>query len=181
VTLQWQWNAGVYTQFNQSYAATGNNNLLGVNAEDGSADANGTDPAGTPESYKQYATFGATDGYFSAASGVVPTVAQVSVSPSSLSFGNQTVGVQSGALVAVLTNNYSSAFTISSITVSGTTDFTESDNCPRTSGGLTSSCTISVKFKPSTTTPESAKIVINDTANNSPQTVYLTGTGQPQP
>lgn len=180
ITLQWQWNAQVYTQFSQTYATTTNANVLGVNAEDGSADAYGTDPAGTPESYKPYATFGATDGYFSAASGVVPTVAQVSVSPSSLSFGTVPVGQTSSPMTAVLTNNYGSGFTIGGIAVSGTNanDFLESDNCPRTSGGFTSSCTITVTFKPGYTTQESAKIVITDTANNSPQTVYLSGTGQ---
>lgn len=181
ITLQWQWSAQVFTQFSQTYATTTNNNVLGVNPEDGTADAFGTDHAGTPETYKASATFGATDGYFSAASGVVPTVAQVSVSPSSLSFGTQTVGTTSGAMTAALTNNYSSAFTISSIAVSGTNakDFVESDNCPRSSGGLTSTCTISVTFTPSSSAFEEAKIVITDTANNSPQTVYVSGTGQP--
>ncbi|HEV2279211.1 MAG TPA: choice-of-anchor D domain-containing protein [Acidobacteriaceae bacterium] len=180
ITLQWQWNAQVFTQFSQTYATTTNTNVLGVNAEDGAADAYGIDAAGTPETYKPNATFGATDGYFSAASGVVPTVAQVSASPSSLSFGTVPVGQSSSPMTAVLTNNYGSGFTISGIAVSGTnaSDFTESDNCPRTSGGFTSSCTINVTFKPGYTTPEAARIVITDTANNSPQTVYLSGTGQ---
>lgn len=181
ITLQWQWNAQVYTQFSQTYATTTNSNVLGVNPEDGTADAFGTDPAGTPETYKPNAVFGGTDGYFSAASGVVPTVAQVSVSPSSLSFGSQTELQTSAPLTAVLTNNYSSGFTISNIAVSGanSADFAESDNCPRTSGGLTSSCTISVTFTPHSGAQEEAKIVVTDTANNSPQTVYLSGTGHP--
>ncbi|HKR27531.1 MAG TPA: choice-of-anchor D domain-containing protein [Acidobacteriaceae bacterium] len=181
ITLQWQWNAQVYTQFSQTYATSTSNNVLGVNAEDGSADAFGTDPAGTPETYKPNATFGATDGYFSAASGVVPTVAQVSVAPSSLSFGTVNVGQTSASMAATLTNNYGSAFTISNIAISGTNanDFSiVSNTCPLTAGGFTSSCTITVTFKPSYTTLESAKIVITDTANNSPQTVYVSGTGQ---
>ena len=181
ITLQWQWNAEVYTSFSETYATSTNNNVLGVNGEDGSADAYGTDPAGVPETYKADATFGATDGYFSATSGVVPTVAQVSVAPSSLNFGTQILGAPAGTpLTAVLTNNYASGFTISSIAVSGTNapDFHESDNCPRTASGFTSSCTISVTFTPLYATAESAKIVITDTANNSPQTVFLSGTGQ---
>ncbi len=63
ITMQWQWNAAVYTQFSNTYATTTNSNVLGVNSEDGTANANGTDPAGTPETCKQYATFGATGGY----------------------------------------------------------------------------------------------------------------------
>jgi hypothetical protein len=83
-------------------------------------------------------------------------------------------------MTAVLTNNYGSGFTIGGITVSGTnaSDFVESDNCPRTAGGFTSSCTITVTFKPGSAMQEAAKIVISDTANNSPQTVYVSGTGQ---
>jgi hypothetical protein len=180
ITLQWQWSAGVYTQLGTTYASSTNNNVLGVNPEDGSADTHGTDPAGTPESFKGFATFGTTGGYFSAPGGIVPTVAQVSASPSSLAFGTQPVGVPSGSLSAVLTNNYSSAFTISSISVMGAnaSDFTESNNCPIGTNSLTTSCTINVTFTPTYSTAESAKIVISDTANNSPQTIYLTGTGQ---
>ena len=62
VTLQWQWGAAVYTSLSATYATTSNSNVLGVNAEDGSADANGTDPAGTPETYKASVIFGATGG-----------------------------------------------------------------------------------------------------------------------
>lgn len=59
-------------------------------------------------------------------------------------------------------------------------DFAESDDCPKTPSPFQNSCTITVTFTPSYGggTSESAKIVINDNANNSPQTVYLTGTGQ---
>jgi hypothetical protein len=182
ITLQWQWNAGVFKQFSTTYANTGNSNLLTVNAEDGPANANGTDPAGTPEAFKQYATFGATGGFFSSASGIVPTVAQVSASPSSLDFGVQPVGHSSNTQQVVLTNNYSTALTISGIAFAGgdANDFKETDTCSRTAGGFVagSSCTITVTFTPSYSNFESAKMVITDTANNSPQTVYLSGTGQ---
>jgi hypothetical protein len=183
VSFQWQWAAGVYTSFG-SYATSSNSNALGVNPEDGSADLNGTDPAGTPETYKANATFGATGGYFSAASGVIPTIAQVSASPSSLAFGPQAVNTTSKQMTAALTNNYSSPFTIGSITVTGAnaSDFQVTDTCPRGTNTFLSggTCPIYVTFTPTygSGTPESAKIVITDTANNSPQTVYLTGTGQ---
>lgn len=84
ITLQWQWGAAVYSSFSTTYATTGpsNTNVLGVNAEDGSADPNGTDPAGTPETYKGSLLFGATDGglnsyigFLTPGAGVVPTIA----------------------------------------------------------------------------------------------------------
>jgi hypothetical protein len=40
------------------------------------------------------------------------------------------------------------------------------------------SCTLYVTFTPSDVDSRTAKVVINDDANNSPQTVYLSGTGQ---
>jgi hypothetical protein len=183
ITLQWQWGAAVYSSFSTTY---GN---LGVNPEDGSADLNGTDPAGTLESYKGSLIFGATGGgatnyagYFSAAAGVVPTIAPMSVSPSSLSFAAQTQGTTSSAQSAVLTNNDVVSHTITSITISGAnaTDFTPTNNCPLSPSTLAAgtSCTITVTFTPGDVGSRSAKVSVNDDANNSPQTLYLSGTGQ---
>jgi hypothetical protein len=191
ITLQWQWGAAVYNSFSTTYATTSpsNSNLLGVNAEDGTANANGTDPAGTPEAYRASVIFGATGGggtnytgYFTPGAGVVPTVAPMSVSPSSLDFGPQNQGTVSGSLTTVLTNNDSAAHTISNVGVMGTNaaNFTQTNNCPISPNALAGgvSCTITVTFTPSDVGTRTAKIVLNDDANNNPQTVYLSGTGQ---
>ena len=191
VTLQWQWGAAVYASFSTIYATTTPStlNVLGVNPEDGTADAYGKDPAGTPETYKADVIFGATGGgltnytgYLSTAAGVVPTIAPMSVSPSSLDFGGQSQGSTSAAMTTVLTNNDSAPHTISSLSVTGTeaSDFTQTNNCPISPATLASgySCTITVTFTPSDVGTRTAKIVVNDDANNSPQTVYLSGTGQ---
>jgi len=198
VNLQWQWSAAVYTSFGNSYATNSNTNVLGVNAEDGSANTNGTDPAGTPETYKAAVIFGATGGgltnytgYRSSAAAVVPTIAPMSVSPSSLDFGTQNQGTTTAiALTAVLTNNDSVQhnFTGSGIQMLGTNagDFTLVPNGPGTPNnclalpGLASgaSCTLYATFTPSDVGTRTAKIALNDDANNSPQTVYLSGTGQ---
>jgi hypothetical protein len=197
ITLQWQWGAAVYKSFSTTYATTTpvNSNVLGVNAEDGSADMNGTDPAGTPESYKASLTFGATGGggtnytgYFSPGAGVVPTVAPMSVSPSSLDFGSQSQGTTTAVpLTAVLTNNDSNShnFPVMGTKIMGTnaSDFTlvttGANNCVgMTSLAAGANCTLYVTFTPSDVGTRTAKIVINDDANNSPQTVYLTGSGQ---
>jgi hypothetical protein len=191
VTLHWQWGAAVYTSFGTTYATGTNANVLGVNAEDGSADANGTDPAGTPETYKASVIFGATGGgltnytgYFSPAAGVVPTIAPMSASPSSLDFGTQKQGTTSAALTAMLTNNDSASHNISSITITGTNAsnfaFAATNTCPVSSSTLAAgaSCTLAVTFTPSDVGTRTARIVISDDANNSPQTVYLSGPGQ---
>ena len=187
VTLQWQWGAAVYSSsFNPTYATSSNSNVLGVNVEDGSADTNGTDPAGTPETYKTSVVFGATGGgltnytgFLSSGAGVVPTTAPMSVSPSSLAFSQQSQGTTSVALTAVLTNNDSISHAIYSITTTGTnaSDFAATNTCPASLAAGTG-CTITVTFTPSDVGTRTAKVVISDDAKNSPLTVYLSGTGQ---
>jgi hypothetical protein len=184
VTLQWQWAAAVYTQFNTTYGTPSNNNVLGVNPVDNS------DPAGTPESYKASLAIGGSGGGASnwtgfsvGTAGVVPTMAPASMSPSSLTFPNQTVGTASNSMTAVLSNNQSGPLTITSITKTGTNaaDFTETDSCPispATLPGGGGSCTLTITFTPSATGAKKAKFAVNDNVSNSPQTVFVTGTGQ---
>jgi hypothetical protein len=106
----------------------------------------------------------------------------MSVSPSSMDFGPQNQGTVSGSMTTVLTNNDSAGHTIFSVTVMGTNaaNFTQTNNCPMSPTPLASgaSCTISVTFAPSDVGTRTAKIVLNDDANNSPQTMYLSGTGK---
>jgi hypothetical protein len=193
IRFSWQWGAAVYSTYPANSTGTtfpptttGDYNLAGVNPVDSS------DPAGTPENSKSNLIFGATGpgytGLYVGTAGVVPTIAEASVSPSSLDFSNggtvvQTVGTTSVSMTATLTNNETGPLTISSITVTGTNpgDFIESDNCPISpapplAGG--GSCTITVTFKPTAAGKRTAKISVNDSANNTPQTVFLKGTGQ---
>jgi hypothetical protein len=173
ISFSWQWGAAIYSSFSNSYPS------LGVNPVDNA------DPAGTPENYKSTLVFGATGpgyvGLYTGAAGVVPTIAEASVSPSSLDFGSLAVGSTSGPMTAILTNNMSGPLTISSgspIQIIGTNavDFFQTNNCvsPLAAGA---SCTITVTFKPTVVGKETAKIVVTDSANNSPQTVFLKGTG----
>jgi len=178
LTFQWQWSAGVYSSFSTTYAQSGNTNMLGVNPEDGSADINGTDPAGTPETYKKNEVIG----FFSAASGVAAAAAEMSTSPSNLAF------MSSGqTMVSVLTNNdgVTHYFTAPGVQTTGTNapDFVLQPTGPGTPNsclGMTSlaagsSCNLYVIFTQNAAGPESARIVANDDANNNPQSVYLTG------
>ncbi|MGD0303283.1 MAG: protease pro-enzyme activation domain-containing protein [Candidatus Acidiferrales bacterium] len=99
----------------------------------------------------------------------------VNVNPSSLSFGNQTVGVKSAAQTSVLTNGTSSTVTGIAITTSGNTlSFSETNNCGSTlAAGAT--CTFSITFDPNGALPKSMTITIQDSAGT--QTITSTGTG----
>ncbi len=103
--------------------------------------------------------------------GAVPTV---SVSPSSLTFGSQTVHTSSAPLPVTVQNTGTSVLAINSITVSG--DFSQTNSCGATvsAGG---SCTINVIFTPTASGTRNGTLTIADNAGNSPQTVSLTGTG----
>jgi phospholipase C len=96
----------------------------------------------------------------------------VSVSPTSLVFGNQTVGTTSAPQPVTLSNTTSNTVTISSISISG--DFGQGNNCG-SSVAANGSCTINVTFSPSTTGSRSGTLSIDDSAGT--QTVSLVGTG----
>jgi YVTN family beta-propeller protein len=106
-------------------------------------------------------------------------VVQAVLSPTSLTFAAEKVGTTSAAKTVTLTNNLATALALNSITFSGADsgDFSQTDTC----GGSVPSkshCTISVKFSPKATGTRTGTMNVNDGANNSPQTVSLTGTGQ---
>lgn len=110
-----------------------------------------------------------------AASTAVPMkdfFAQVALSPTSLSFGNQTVGTKSSAKTLTLKNNQSSAIT--GLSFSATGDFAQSNNCG-TSLAANSSCTISVTFTPTTVGARSGTLTVRDSAGT--QSATLSGTG----
>jgi hypothetical protein len=102
----------------------------------------------------------------------------VTVSPASLTFGGQNVGTTSAAQTVTLYNTSGSTVSISSIAITGTNsgDFAQTNTCGSsvTSGGQ---CTISVSFTPTAQGARTATVTITDSANGSPQTVSLSGTG----
>ncbi|HEV2175947.1 MAG TPA: FG-GAP-like repeat-containing protein [Terriglobia bacterium] len=98
----------------------------------------------------------------------------VSLSPASLTFGNQLVGTGTPEQRVTLTNTGSASLSITSIAVSG--DFIETNLC-KSPIAVGASCTISVLFKPAATGTLTGAVTITDNAAGSPQTVSLTGTG----
>ena len=97
---------------------------------------------------------------------------QVVLSPTSLTFGSQTVGTTSSPQSVTLTNKQSSAVTGISISASG--DFGQTNNCG-TSVAANSSCTIDVTFSPTSSGTRTGTLTVTDSAGT--QTVSLTGTG----
>ena len=102
----------------------------------------------------------------------------IQVAPTSLTFGNQSVGTKSTAQQVTVTNSGSSALAINGVTVTGanTGDFTQTNNCPP-SLAANGSCAVSVVFDPTAPGSRTASISISDDAPDSPQTVAVTGTG----
>ena len=102
----------------------------------------------------------------------------VTLSPTSLNFGDQTVGTTSSQQVSTLTNTGNIALTIASIKVTGANsrNFAETNNCGKSVAPL-GSCSITVTFKPSTTGTRTAAVIITDNASGSAQSLPLAGLG----
>jgi FtsP/CotA-like multicopper oxidase with cupredoxin domain len=101
-------------------------------------------------------------------------VSGVSLSTTSLLFGNQVVGTISAAQQVTLANVGTTTLTISNIQWSS--NFSDSNNC---GGSLAPgrSCRINVRFAPTTTGVLTGALTITDSDVTSPQIVTLTGTG----
>ncbi len=108
--------------------------------------------------------------------GVAPTT----LTPASLAFGNQVLGISSSIKTLTLKNNQTTALTINSITApAGGYAIDPSTTCANP-GTLASgaSCTIAVAFTPSAlgATP-AGNVMVSTNASNSPQNVAVTGSG----
>jgi hypothetical protein len=101
-----------------------------------------------------------------------------SMSPSSLSFGNQDVGTRSRPQTDTLTNIGSSPLSIQKIGITGADpkDFAQTNNCPA-SLPAGHSCRFKVTFKPTQQGARSASLSVSYKGIGSPQTVPLGGTG----
>ena len=103
---------------------------------------------------------------------------KVSLSVTSVAFGNQNVNTQSAAKTATLHNTGNAALSIASIQLTGTNAawFATSNNCG-TSVAAGATCTISASFDPQAAGAAKAAVTITDNASGSPQSIALTGTG----
>ncbi len=103
------------------------------------------------------------------------------LSPTSLSFGNQTQGTTSAPQSVTLTNTGSATLTINGFSLGGAnpSDFTLlSANCKQSQSlAVGASCTFNVAFAPKAVGSRSATLQILDNSAQSPRTVSLTGVG----
>jgi hypothetical protein len=98
----------------------------------------------------------------------------LTVSPSSLSFGDLNVGSTSSAQTVTVTNPGSSSQTISSVSVSG--QYTQTSNCG-SSLAAGASCTAQVTFAPTSGGTQSGALTIDNSSPTPSLTVSLSGVG----
>jgi Beta-propeller repeat/Abnormal spindle-like microcephaly-assoc'd, ASPM-SPD-2-Hydin len=103
--------------------------------------------------------------------GVQPAV---TLTPTSLTYPDQTVFTTSKAQIVTLSNTGAATLTISSVAVTG--QFSQTNTCG-TTVAPGANCTISVTFKPKNRGTLTGTVAVTDNAPGSPQTVAFTGTG----
>ena len=108
---------------------------------------------------------------------IIPTVPNVSLSTSSISFGDIALGASSSAQSITITNAGNAALSVASIAVSG--DFSQTNNCGTTLA-INATCQVAVAFTPTATGQRTGTLTITDNASGSPQAVTLTGNGTEQ-
>lgn len=106
----------------------------------------------------------------------------VKLSPATLSFGNEPVGVPSNPKGVTLTNLGSTALAMNGMNFIGVEfsqniyDYTQTNNCGSSLAGG-ASCNISVVFNPLRTGSRNGQLNVSDAEANSPQSVSVTGKG----
>jgi len=98
----------------------------------------------------------------------------LTVSPSSLSFGDVDAGSTSSAQAVTVTNPGTSAQTISSVSVSG--QYTQTNTCG-SSLAAGASCTVNVTFAPTSGGTQSGTLTIDNSSPTPSLTVSLSGVG----
>ena len=101
----------------------------------------------------------------------------VTLSASSLNFGNVNAGKTSSPMSVTLTNHQNVSLSFSSILVSGA-GFAISGNTCGTSIAAGANCAVAVTFSPAAKGTVNGALTFNDNAANSPQKVSLSGTGR---
>jgi uncharacterized protein (DUF2141 family) len=109
-------------------------------------------------------------------SGNTPAVSTVVLSPTSLTFSSQLVGTSGLPQTVTLTNNGTAPFNITSVKTTPS-DFGLLNACGN-SLAMGASCNIGVFFDPTAGGTRTGALTVTDDAENSPQTVSLSGTGQ---
>ena len=101
----------------------------------------------------------------------------ITLSGTSITFGNDPVGVAAGPDVLTVTNSGNASLALTSVGISGTNsgDFAQTNTCG-SSLAAGAQCAVRVTFKPTASGKRSADLNLVDNAAGSPQTVTLSGT-----
>jgi phospholipase C len=97
--------------------------------------------------------------------------------PTNLTFPPTTIGTSSDPLTVTLTNQYTKDITVTSVTVSGKSYFSETNTCTAVLH-VGASCTVSVTYTPSATGKQVGTLSITTDGTATPPSVGLSGTGQ---
>jgi hypothetical protein len=118
------------------------------------------DAAGSPHSITLSGTGSGTPG--------------ASVAPASLTFSSLPLGTSSAPQTVTVSSTGNLPLSVGTLQATG--DFAQTNNCPSTlSPG--SACTVAVTFTPTASGSRSGTLTVTSSAQNSPQTIGLTGTG----
>jgi hypothetical protein len=106
-----------------------------------------------------------------------PAAPVMTLSPVSLTFATQAVGTASTPQTITVTNSGNSQLILSQIMATG--DFTETDNCVGSTGGIAAgaSCAVEVEFLPSTTGTRTGLLTVYGNVAGGQATAALTGLG----
>lgn len=140
--------------------------------------AAGTMLAAGPQNLSVILTPTDTSEYSTAEDSVQLTVNSTSaltLSSTSLNFGNQLINTTSAAQIVTMTNTGTAAFSIYDISVGD--DYSISAKTCGSSLAVGAKCSVSITFKPSQLNPVIGVLTFNDSGPGSPQTVTLSGTG----
>jgi len=145
------------------------------------ADGNGIYVVGSTSS-ADFPTAGVqVNGFMGSTDGVVVKInsaSSASFSPSSLTFGIQSVGTTSAPQTVTLTNTGSATLSVEGISITGANagDFAQTNTCG-SSVAAGDTCGVEVTFKPTGSGPRKTSISVGDSAGTGTQTIVLTGVG----
>ncbi|MGA3082135.1 MAG: choice-of-anchor D domain-containing protein [Terracidiphilus sp.] len=101
------------------------------------------------------------------------------LTPTSLSFTGTVIGQLSAAQTVTLTN--SGGVPLTSIAISASGPFQQTNSCGSVLGANAPPCVITVQFVPTAAGPQSGTLTVTDITRTQPETVTLSGTGLTPP
>jgi trimeric autotransporter adhesin len=104
---------------------------------------------------------------------------EITMSPSPVAFGSETVGTTSAPMTVTVTNHGTTAVKVTSTTITGADkgDYVITSNNCTTINANEGTCSIAITFTPAASGARSATLSLIDNDKGSPQTDVLSGTG----